>query len=88
MQGRPESVSRPGEVVAGRSGVESRIDSAEQNSKLRRNEIGNGLARRSGKLGLAGARDVSRQVALDVQAECVYRLGPSRKRRSTGFEWE
>ena len=39
VQGRPEAVARPGEMVTGRCRIESRVDAAEENAQVRPDHI-------------------------------------------------
>ena len=88
MQRGPETISRPGKVVPGGSGVESRIDPTEQNFEVGTDQIGNPFPCRRDEVRLARPTDVSRRAARGVQGECAYRLGPSHRRRSlqSGYE--
>jgi len=55
VQGLPEPVARPGEMVADRAGVQARIDAAKQHAKPRTDDVGDPLVHRRGELFPGGA---------------------------------
>jgi predicted PurR-regulated permease PerM len=44
VQGRPEAVARPGEVVSGGGGVQPRVDAGEQDAQAGSDDVGDGQA--------------------------------------------
>ena len=84
-EGRPEAIAGPGEVMADRRRVEARIDAAEEDEQVRREDVGDGLAVSGGELGRGGFPDGEHRRLLGfIVAE---RNFPTGRNAMTEQEW-